>query len=237
MKQLLKNRFSYLYALYLRLNYRLMQQFKYAGLSNHQIFYKIYKNKIWGEGEFNSGDGSRRDKLVLPYIEFLRIFLSESNCEKTIVDLGCGDFYVGERIVSNCSNYIACDVVSELIEYNKSKFTYENLKFATCDIVNDELPSGNIVVVRQVLQHLSNEQIIKVVAKLYKYQYLVITEHLPLGSFVPNLDKSPGPDVRLYKNSGVDLLKPPFSLACNHIVNSIDVIDGSTILRTTIYKI
>jgi len=237
MKQLLKNRFSDLYALYLRLNYRLMQEFKYAGLSNYEIFSKIYKNKIWGEGEFNSGDGSRRDKLVIPYIEFLRTFLSECKCDKTLVDLGCGDFYVGEQIVSNCSNYIACDVVSELIEYNKIKFTYENLKFVTCDIVNDELPSGNIVVIRQVLQHLSNEQIAKVVSKLYSYQYLVITEHLPLGSFIPNLDKSPGPDVRLYKNSGVDLLKPPFSLTCNHIVNNLDVIDGDSILRTTIYKI
>jgi hypothetical protein len=73
------------------------------------------------------------------------------------------------------------------------------------------------VLVRQVLQHLSNDQILKVLPKLKQsYKWLVLTEHLPLSEkFVPNVDKPPGPDIRLSLvegGSGVVVTSAPFDL-------------------------
>ena len=41
----------------------------------------------------------------------------------------------------------------------------------------------------------------------------MITERFPNESkFIPNIDKSDGPDIRIYQNSAVVLTAPPFNL-------------------------
>lgn len=44
------------------------------------------------------------------------------------------------------------------------------------DITLDDLPKGNVIILRQVLQHLSNFEIIKFIKKInLNYQYLLVT--------------------------------------------------------------
>ena len=69
--------------------------------------------------------------------------------------------------------------------------------------------------IRQVLQHLSNAQISRIVPKLSIYRLLVLTEYLPSsGDFVPNLDRPTGVGTRLgtETDSGIVLTEPPFNL-------------------------
>lgn len=69
------------------------------------------------------------------------------------------------------------------------------------DCVECKIPKVDIVLARQVLQHLSNIQIAKFIRNLEKScRYLIITEHLPQGQFVPNHDKATGPGIRLDDN-------------------------------------
>ena len=85
--------------------------------------------------------------------------------------------------------------------------------FLCLNIIEENFPDGDIVLLRQVLQHLSNAQISKVVQKCYKYEKWVVTEHLPLGGkFHPNVDISAGPGIRLSINSGIVLTEPPFNV-------------------------
>ena len=81
-------------------------------------------------------------------------------------------------------------------------------------MIEDPLPDGDVCFVRQVLQHLSNDQILKILPKLAAYKYVFVTEHIPTRtkSYTPNVDNPHGPDVRLYWNSGVFLEQPPFSV-------------------------
>jgi len=65
------------------------------------------------------------------------------------------------------------------------------------------LPKADCVILRQVLQHLSNEEIKNILAKLYNYKYLILTEHLPLRDFIPNEDIISGQGIRIKHNSGV----------------------------------
>ncbi len=139
-----------------------------------------------------------------------------------VVDLGCGDFSIGSKIRKLCDNYIAVDIFDKLIYFNKKKYADLNVDFRILDITCDELPSGDICFVRQVLQHLSNKSIIKFIKAIKnKYKYLIITEHFPpIKNFVANVDKPTGPDIRIYDKSAVILTAPPFNLKA---VKDIDI--------------
>ncbi|MFO7846946.1 MAG: class I SAM-dependent methyltransferase [Balneolaceae bacterium] len=175
---------------------------------------QIYENNLWGEGQsgFYSGIGSHHPELVQPYVDFVSSFLSSFDPPLVICDLGCGDFNIGKEMVKHTVKYIAVDIVEELTEHNRKTFKEENVEFHCLDIAADDLPSGDCVLLRQVLQHLSNREINQVIDKLYVYKYVVLTEHLPEGDFEPNHDIISGQGIRLKKDSGVDLLAPPFNL-------------------------
>lgn len=175
---------------------------------------QIYKMKLWGTNNdsFYSGFGSHDTKIVTPYLEVVKSFLSSFQEPLVVCDLGCGDFNVGKELVKYTKKYIAVDIVSDLITYNRERFKQENLEFYCLDIAVDNLPVGDCVLVRQVLQHLSNEEVKNVVSKLSEFKYIVLTEHLPNGNFEANKDIISGQGIRLKKKSGVNLLLPPFHL-------------------------
>ncbi len=68
--------------------------------------------------------------------------------------------------------------------------------------------------VRQVFQHLSNEEISAALSNCVSFRYLLITEHFPPinQEFRANLDKPHGPDTRLSDNSAVVIGAAPFCL-------------------------
>jgi hypothetical protein len=175
---------------------------------------QIYEKHLWGgsESKFYSGEGSHLDQLVQPYIKVVKEFLTSFEQPITVCDLGCGDFNVGKKLVKYTKNYIGVDIVERLIEYNKEKYKAENLEFQCLDIAADDLPVADCVMIRQVLQHLSNQEVQNILQKLSAYQYVIVTEHIPEGEFVPNIDIISGQGIRLKKRSGINLLKSPFNL-------------------------
>lgn len=156
-----------------------------------------------------------------------------------VCDLGCGDFNVGKELVKYTKMYVAVDIVTNLIEYNKGKFKEENLEFHHLDIAVDDLPSGDCAFLRQVLQHLSNDEVQSVVSKLTNFKYVILTEHLPEGDFVPNKEIISGQGIRLKKRSGLNLLAAPFNLKVKEEKQLLSVIlnDGKEAIVTTLYKI
>ncbi|WP_282043777.1 class I SAM-dependent methyltransferase [Winogradskyella flava] len=175
---------------------------------------QIYEKHLWGGENFDfySGEGSHNPEIIKPYLEAVSDFLKSKNGNLTVCDLGCGDFNIGQHLVQYTKNYIAVDIVDSLIERNKTLFKANNLEFYCLDISKDELPKADCVILRQVLQHLSNEEIKNILAKLYNYKYVILTEHLPNRHFIPNNDKIASQGIRLKQNSGIDLTEVPFKL-------------------------
>lgn len=175
---------------------------------------QVYQLNLWGSngGDFYSGEGSHKDEIVQPYINEVVSFLEYFDEPLVVCDLGCGDFNIGKKLVQYSKKYIALDIVGELIQFNKEKFIQDNLVFECKDIAKESLPHGDCAILRQVLQHLSNNEIQKVVRKLIKYPYVILTEHLPKEDFESNKDIISGQGIRLKKKSGVDLLATPFNL-------------------------
>ena len=175
---------------------------------------QVYDMKLWGGKTFDfySGAGSHNPEIINPYLDALVRFLESFSTPLVVCDLGCGDFNIGSQLVKSAKRYIAIDIVESLIDRNKKLYKANNLEFQCLDISKDELPSGDCIILRQVLQHLSNEEIQRIVLKLYAYKYIVLTEHVPLGDFNSNKDIISGQGIRLKQNSGVNLLESPFNL-------------------------
>jgi len=178
------------------------------------VMNQIYEQHLWGGTEFDfySGFGSHNTKITQPYLNALIKFLKSFPEPLVVCDLGCGDFNIGKQLTPYTKNYIAVDIVESLIDKNKTSFKACNLEFRCLDISKDKLPSGDCALLRNVLQHLSNSEIQQIVNKLANYKYLILTEHIPEGDFMPNKDIISGQGIRIKKNSGVAILQAPFNL-------------------------
>ncbi len=201
---------------------------------------QVYAMKLWGGGtlDFYSGEGSHHPDIVNPYIAVLTSFLSSFKDPVSLCDLGCGDFNVGKQLVGHTKKYIAIDIATDLIARNREKFKKRNLEFHCLDISLDDLPSGDCAILRQVLQHLSNAEVQRIISKLCHFKYVVLTEHVPEGDFVPNKDIISGQGIRLKKQSGLNLSAPPFNLKVGEekLLLSQMVPNGKGILVTTLYQ-
>lgn len=111
---------------------------------------------------------------MLPYVSAIRSFITSTfaSIHPNVVDLGCGDFNIGRQVRNLTNHYIAIDIVPEVINYNRLIYAQPlAVDFRVLDMITareDELPEGDIVFIREVLQHLSNNQIARLVKKLSK---------------------------------------------------------------------
>jgi SAM-dependent methyltransferase len=206
-----------------RLSRRLKADFKASRnrhLSAQDVFTKVYIKGMWGgdPGTFFSGPGSN-DEAARPYADFVIQFMTEHNVT-SVVDLGCGDFRVGSLIAASGVSYTGVDVVEPLIAQNRRRHAGPIVRFQCADITSDALPDGELCLVREVFQHLSNAQVRAVLARLAKYKFALITEVHPedLQHYQINRDKPHGATSRLVHYSVLCLDHPPFNVADARLV-------------------
>ncbi len=213
--------------------------------NNREIFSEIYANNAWGKlsnsGEkFFSGSGSHDEKIIVPYINTLISLITNNNI-RNIVDLGCGDFWIMRHLLEvfdkNNYNYFytGVDVVEDLINYNAARFKQPNIRFLCMDAAADDepLPDGDILIIRQVLQHLSNADIKNILSKTSKFKFLFITEHIhDAPDAVYNIDKPSNGDIRLGHKSGIYLEHAPFNI--KNIVHLLKMSEYGGIIRSSL---
>lgn len=238
---------GFLFDYYRRYRLRLEQR-KNQSKTIEEVFTDIYTENKWGgvNGEVCSGSGTSDERIVSPYISMISTkAISEGFQGYRFVDLGCGDFRVGRQLVPLCSHYTGVDIVEPVIAMLHKEFGNQSIDFRHLNIVDDNLPEGDVCFVRQVLQHLSNNQIAAVLPKLKIYKYVFITEHYPEDNnhIIPNKDKVHGADIRIYENSAVYLSESPFGLPEQSIEIVLEVSAGDLgraskrgIIRTFLYK-
>lgn len=180
-----------------------------------------------GGGKFCSGDGFT-EAFAVQYGAMIRRFIVENDVG-TVVDLGCGDFEVASKLVSQRINYTGIDVVEPLVEHNNLIFSSDRVRFVCMDVAEEDPPNADLCLIRQVLQHLSNAEIKRILDRCAKYPFLIVTEHYPPRdrSTLPNLDIPHGPGIRAYYDSAVVLDEPPFSLKNVSLLSETEGKDGS----------
>ena len=180
-----------------------------------QAFDEVYKRGFWKQGVATSGKGSE-GALADKYVDLVTRYASRHGL-RTVVDGGCGDFSVGHKLVSAFESYIALDISPIIIARNQKQFAHlgRQVSFRVANMTEGSFPDTDLVLIREVLQHLTNAQIEKILDNLRNsvWRRALITEyvHDPNGNQTPNLDlPSHSIRTRTFMHSGVFIDKPPF---------------------------
>jgi SAM-dependent methyltransferase len=186
--------------------------------SCEEVFSRIYENGLWGyneeDGTPSSGWGSWLSS-VEPYKKFLEGFLKE-NAITSVTDVGCGDWIFSRHINWDHITYVGIDVVKSVIERNQKEFSKPNIHFVHQDILQADLPKAELLVCKDVLQHLNNEEVATFLQKLKEYKHCLITNDIVVGDqAVGKVNKDlPGPG----QNRPLDLTKAPFNLKAEKVL-------------------
>jgi hypothetical protein len=191
--------------------------------ANTEIFSRIYRENLWAEGAspqgFYSGSGTHGPSGKA-YVAFLANFIRE-NKVKSMTDIGSGDFAIGKAITDTdpALHYNGVDVAGEVIEFNKKTYGSDRIKFFHLDASTQDVPSAELLTIRQVLQHLSNHDIGQILKQASRFKFALITEHVLDAPYLvkANIDKPGGKSTRAGFASAVLIHQPPFNLKCREV--------------------
>jgi len=199
-----------------------------ARKSLRRKFTDIYHSDVWRQPgkdrlKFYSGRGSD-DEFSSQYVRLVSEFIRQHGV-RSVLDIGCGDFRVGKQLVmlNPDISYIGADIVEPLIRHNSEVFSgLRNVKFLCIDASRDQFPNADLILIRQVLQHLSNRNIAAILSKTRKYRWILASDAVPPnGSAGPNEDMTDG---YVARDNGLYLEQPPFNERC------------TCLLTTSVYK-
>jgi len=173
-----------------------------------QAFTKIYDEHYWGVGsggQGTSGGGSTLAATVV-YRPFLQDFMKQHGV-KTVVDAGCGDWEFASAMDWTGIDYTGIDVVPSVIAEDQKKYGAPNIKFQTADIVRTELPAADLLICKDVLQHLPTQDVLAFLAQLPKYKDALLTDTVD-----PHTLSSENGEIQPGQFRPLDLTEPPYSV-------------------------
>lgn len=205
----------------------------YADQSNEDIFTEIYRNKVWGEndrGEGCSGSGAKLETTE-EYRNYLQIFFKENDI-RSVVDVGCGDWAWSWAIDWSNIDYYGYDVVKSLIQNNQAKYSQHNIQFIHGDATLIDLPAADLLLCKDVLQHLPLEDIYLLIEQFHKFKYCIIQNDVDYLN-----GKDPNHNGQILRGNGrsLDLTEPPFSLRGEKVLTYQEK-DGMNIKQITLFR-
>ncbi|MGL4512494.1 MAG: hypothetical protein ACRCT8_05335 [Lacipirellulaceae bacterium] len=164
-------------------------------------FDRIYATNEWGNG---SGDGSRAVH-TRGYVAFLERFLAERRVS-SVVDLGCGDWQFSRDVDWGAAEYRGYDLVASVIETNRARYAKPGVSFHVYSGDPAQVPGADLLIVKDVLQHLSNDTIRGLMPLFARFRYALVTNCVSPRGETLNEDVPDGGFRQL------DLRAAPFSL-------------------------
>jgi len=157
-----------------------------------RAFMSIYKNSYWGADD-PSGFGSSLQATKITRSIVLKI-VGEYGIN-SIVDVACGSFvwmpWVLEELKESVQ-YTGCDIVESLVIQHKERYPQYN--FRCLDFVEGGIPEGDLIICREVLQHLPIRDIKKALLNFSDSgsKYLLATTHIRRFGIRNRRDIRPG---------------------------------------------
>ncbi len=167
-----------------------------------EVFRGIFIDNAWDGTESISGPGSTMAasanvRTALPGL------LRELGI-RSLLDAPCGDAYWISTCFPPDVRYIGGDVVPEIIERNGTERGGLG-EFRVMDLVSDDLPEADLILVRDCFIHLPNAWVRKALANIRRARigYLLTTTFPDLGA---------NADIEVGGFRPVNLQAPPFNL-------------------------
>jgi hypothetical protein len=135
------------------------------------VFDDIYKGDAWG---FGSGHGSL-PSVTKTYRKFIEDFIRENDIKK-VVDYGCGDWQFSRLINWGEATYTGLDIVDSVVQRNTTNYGSDSISFQTIKPGESKLPKGDLLISKDVLQHLAEAEIQAFIRDvLPRYKFALIT--------------------------------------------------------------
>ena len=171
-----------------------------------QEFERIYQRNSWRHG---SGEGS------LPihtrsYVSFLQRFLRDRRIS-SVVDFGCGDWQFSKSIDWGGAEYRGYDIVGPVISENIRRYETGRISFYEIEPPYESLQPADLLIVKDVFQHWSDETIFAFLPVLTKFRCALITNCVNPSGPTTNRPIADG-EFRY-----LDLRLPPFSVAARDV--------------------
>ena len=170
-------------------------------------FVEIYANNEWETG---SGEGSLGVQTK-GYRKFLQNFLEQKKIA-SVVDMGCGDWQFSQYISWEGISYLGYDVVPEITSSNIEKYSKHNISFTLYSGNPDELPKSDLLIAKDVLQHLPNRTVLDFLPYLSKYKYALLT-----NCTNPKNRSLVNDNIQIGDFRYIDLRLPPFRLDATQV--------------------
>ena len=139
------------------------------------IFSSIYTNYGFGSTESRSGPGSTLEETK--HLREKIVKLVDKYEIKSVLDIPCGDFNWMKEIVHHFKHYTGGDIVEDCIKTNESLYGKDNINFINFDLIKDEFPKHDLLLVRDVIGHFPIENGLQIVKNIInsKCKYLLST--------------------------------------------------------------
>ena len=173
-----------------------------------RLFEEIYAENKWLYG---SGEGSQ-PLHAKRYVLFLQELLRKNNI-KSVVDMGCGDWQFSQFIDWTGIDYQGFDVVRSVIEANQRNFSAPGIRFQLALGDGSDLPSTDLLIAKDVLQHWSNDAVKAFLPSFGKYSYCLITNCVN-----PN-GKTTNEDIETGGFRYLDLRLAPFGIQAEELLS------------------
>lgn len=146
-------------------------------VDNKAVFSKIYNTMFWGDGVEVplSGTGSI-PKNSATYVDIVKTYIYENKIN-SVLDFGHGSFEMWESWGSEPFlgiEYLGIDIVKELSEKTNLKYGRLNRRFKFLDISYSALPSADLLICKDVLQHLPESDISKLISSFSNYKSIIL---------------------------------------------------------------
>jgi SAM-dependent methyltransferase len=147
-------------------------------MKSSEVFDDIYRKSTWG---FQSGPGS--DPVAAkPWIDIVNGYLSLPDVVK-VLDIGCGDWRLGEMYNLENKKYIGIDVSDEALTIARKKAKHGAI-FMHDDAATMKIEGEvDLILIKDVLQHLPNATIEIIMDKILTHaRYALICNDIGTGN-------------------------------------------------------
>lgn len=164
-------------------------------------FDEIYLNNRWG---YKSGPGSDPEQATV-WIDLVNSFLARQDI-KTVMDIGCGDWRLGQKYNLSGKTYTGIDISSVILSETMA-YSTDDIKFIHGDFDLIDVDSVDLIIIKDVLQHLPNSKVISMVNKIKsKSRYALFCD-----MYIKVNNREMNTDIPMGRSRPIDLSNEPFS--------------------------
>lgn len=166
------------------------------------VFREVFRSNLWG-GDSRSGPGSSLGQTTRVESEIPA--LCERLGVRRFLDLPCGDFSWMAGVDLRGASYVGADLVPEIIEENRERYSRFDRTFMQLDVIASALPAADLMLCRDCLVHLSNSDVLAALRNIVSAEIgWLLTTTFP--------DEKENIDILTGDWRPIDLTKGPFDL-------------------------